>query len=68
MERNIQINWHRIVQEAIKRRKEQKLTQEQLSVIAGVSKPTLVNFEKGRTTMKLGSCLSILKVLGMLEK
>ena len=41
MERNIRLNWQSFVQEAIKRRKEQRLTQEQLSILVGVSKPTL---------------------------
>lgn len=65
MERNIQLNWQSFVQEAVKRRKEQKLTQEQLSVLAGVSKPTLNSFEQGKTTIKLDSALKILKVLGL---
>ena len=57
MERNIQLNWQSFVIEAIKRRKEQKLTQEQLAVLAGVSKPTLNSFEQSKTTIKLDSCL-----------
>ncbi|MCB1579876.1 MAG: helix-turn-helix transcriptional regulator [Rhodospirillales bacterium] len=43
----------------------QKLTQEQLAVLAGVSKPTLNSFEQGKTTIKLESALKILKVLGL---
>lgn len=65
MERNIQLNWQGFVQEAVKRRKEQKLTQEQLAILAGVSKPTLNSFEQGKTTIKLDSALKILKVLGL---
>lgn len=45
MERSIRLDWHSFIQEAIKRRKEQKLTQEKLAVLAGVSKPTLNRFE-----------------------
>lgn len=66
MERNFSesghLNWQGFVIEAVKRRKEQKLTQEQL---AGVSKPTLNSFEQGKTTIKLDSALKILKVLGL---
>ncbi|MCY4101334.1 MAG: helix-turn-helix transcriptional regulator [Rhodobacteraceae bacterium] len=65
MERNIQLNWQSFVQEAVKRRKEQKLTQEQLAVLAEVSKPTLNRFEQGKTNIKLDSALKILKMLGL---
>ena len=65
MERNIQLNWQSFVQEAVKRRKEQKLTQEQLAILAGVSKPTLNGFEQGKTTIRLDSAFKILKVLGL---
>jgi hypothetical protein len=37
MERNIRLNWLELVDEAVKRRKSQGLTQEQLSILAGVS-------------------------------
>lgn len=65
MERNIRLNWQSFVEEAVNRRKEQKLTQEQLSVLAGVSKPTLNSFEQGKMTIKLDSALKILRVLGL---
>jgi len=65
MERNIRLNWQHFVEEAVKRRKEQKLTQEQLSVLAGVSKPTLNSFEQGKTSVRLDSALKILRVLGL---
>jgi DNA-binding XRE family transcriptional regulator len=65
MERNIQLNWQSLVIEAIKRRKEQNLTQEQLAVLAGVSKPTLNSFEQGKTAIKLNTALKILKILGL---
>ncbi len=65
MERNIRLNWQDLVTEAVKRRKEQKLTQEQLSVLAGVSKPTFNSFERGKTSIKLDSALKILKALGL---
>ncbi len=65
MERNIQLNWQSFVQEAVKRRKEQNLTQEQLAVLTNVSKPTLNRFEQGKTNIKLDSALKILKMLGL---
>lgn len=65
MERNVRLNWQGFVEEAVKRRKEQKLTQEQLAVLAGVSKPTLSTFEQSKTNIRLDSALKILKVLGL---
>lgn len=66
MEQPIRLNWQALIDEAVSRRKSQKLTQTQLAVIAGISKPTVIDFEKGRTTIKLESVFKILKVLGLL--
>ena len=65
MERNIRLNWQSLIEEAIKRRKEQHLTQEQLAVLAGVSKPTLNAFEQGKISITLENAIKILRVLGM---
>lgn len=65
MERNIRLNWQSLIEEAIKRRKEQRLTQEQLAVLAGVSKPTLNAFEQGKTSITLENAIKILRVLGL---
>jgi len=65
MERNIRLNWQALVEEAVRRRKEQRLTQEQLAVLAGVSKPTLNHFEAGKTTVTLESALKILRMLSL---
>ena len=65
MERNVRLNWQGLIAEAVRCRKEQRLTQEQLAVLAGVSKPTLNSFENGKTSIKLDSVLKILKALGL---
>lgn len=65
MERNIRLDWSKLVDEAVKRRKEQHLTQEQLAVICGVSKPTLNRFEKGNLSIRLESAMKILSALGL---
>lgn len=65
MERNIRLNWLDIVAEATKRRKEQRLTQTQLAILCGVSKPTLNNFEQGKTNITLDSALKILRNLDL---
>jgi predicted transcriptional regulator len=67
MERNICLNWPALVEEAIKRRKEQRLSQKMLAVLAGVSKPVVVNFEKGSTKITLANVLKILHMLGLSE-
>ncbi len=59
MERNIRLNWQGLIEQAIKRRKEQRLTQEQLAILAGVSKPTLNRFEQGKTTITLENAMKI---------
>ena len=65
MERNLCLDWAAFVEEAIKRRKEQRLSQEKLAILAGVSKPTINRFEQGHTNIKLESVLKILGVLGL---
>jgi len=68
MERNIYLNWQDFVEEAITRRKNQKLTQKQLAILAGVSSPTLNTFEQGKFNITLESAFKILSALGLMEK
>ena len=65
MERNICLNWSKLVEEAVKRRKEQHLSQEKMALLIGVSKPTLNSFEQGKTNITLKNCLKILHSLGL---
>ena len=62
------LNWPAIVQEALRRRQAEKLSQRALAAIAGVSHPTVVKFEKGDITIKLRSAFAILDALGMIER
>lgn len=66
MERNIRLDWEELVEEAIRRRKQQKLTQKALAVLAGVSGPTVNSFEQGKTSITLESAFKILRCLGLL--
>lgn len=66
MERDIRLDWQAIVSEAVKRRKEQRLTQKELALIANVSKPTVNKFEQQKENITLESVFAILKVLGLL--
>ncbi|NGZ95013.1 MAG: hypothetical protein CV089_02565 [Nitrospira sp. WS110] len=65
MERNLRLDWQSLVEEAVKRRKEQKLSQKKLAVLAGVSGPTINAFEQQRTSITLESALKILRCLGL---
>lgn len=65
MERNLHLNWEALVAEAITRRKQQRLTQKQLAVLAQVSGPTVNTFEQGKTNITLASAIKILSCLGL---
>jgi len=65
MERNLRLNWQAVIKEAIKRRKQQRLTQKQLAVLAQVSGPTVNTFEQGKTNITVASALKILTCLGL---
>ena len=68
MERNLQIDWAEIVEEAHRRRKQQKLTMRRLAALANVSLPTVLRFEKNARDIQLSSVLAILGALGMVAK
>ncbi len=68
MEKPLRLSWTDFVQEAVKRRKEQKLTQEELAALVGVSKPTLNKFEQGQENISLENALKILKMLGLVSQ
>lgn len=65
MDGHFQLDWSTIIKEAIKRRKASHLTQHQVAILAGVSKPTVVRFEKQAQNISLHSALVILKLLGL---
>ncbi len=56
-----------ITQETKERRKQLGITQAKLSVITGVSKPTIIGFEKGKS-IRLDSFIMIRVALGMLRE
>ena len=66
MERNIRLNWQELVSEAVSRRKQQRLTQQQLAILAGISKPTLNSFEQGKTNITVENAMKVLRLLGLL--
>jgi len=68
MERNIQLNWDLLVQEAIRRRKERKISQRRLAAILEISQPTVSRFERQEKNIQLSSAIKIFDALGMIEK
>ena len=68
MERDIRLDWHLLVEEAIKRRKEQKISQRRLAAISGVSQPTISRFEQRRDDIQLSSAFKILEALGLVAR
>lgn len=68
MERQFQINWPALVEEAKHRRKKQKVTQAKLARYCNLSTPTIVRFEKGDTSIQVSTVLTILSVLGLLDR
>jgi transcriptional regulator with XRE-family HTH domain len=67
MEQNLSFNWTALVEEARQRRKKINLTQAKLSMLAGVSTPTISNFENGNENVQVSSILKIFSVLGMIN-
>ncbi|SEH19111.1 Helix-turn-helix [Sphingopyxis sp. YR583] len=59
------IDWRAVVDEAIRRRKEEGFTQRQLALIAGVSVPTVNSFEQGETGLQFERVILILEALGL---
>lgn len=68
MERDIRLNWNLLVKEAIKRRKERKISQRRLATIAEVSQPTVSRFEQRKEDIQLSSAIKIFDVLGLIER
>jgi transcriptional regulator with XRE-family HTH domain len=60
--------WQRLVEETLRRRRAEGLTQKQHSALAGVSHPTMAAFERGETTLTLAKALDILRVVGLVDE
>lgn len=62
------LNWQRLVEEALARRKMEGLTQREHAALAGVSIPTIAGFDRGETTLTLAKAFDILRVVGLLDE
>lgn len=63
---NWPLDWRELVDEAIRRRRDEGLTQRTLAALAGVSTPTVNAFERGDTRLRLEKVIAILDTLGMI--
>jgi transcriptional regulator with XRE-family HTH domain len=62
------LNWRALVEEALRRRKAEKLTQREHAALASVSIPTMASFERGEPTLTLAKAFDILRVVGLLNE
>ncbi|MCA3362096.1 MAG: helix-turn-helix transcriptional regulator, partial [Roseomonas sp.] len=56
------------MEETIRRRKAEKLTQREHAALASVSVPTMAAFERGETTLTLSKAFDILRVVGLVDE
>lgn len=63
-----QLDWNSLVFDALERRKEEKISQKQHALLANVSIPTLISFERAETSISIEKVLAILGVVGMVAK
>jgi transcriptional regulator with XRE-family HTH domain len=59
------IDWRVVVDEAIRRRKRERMTQRSLAELAGVSVPTVNAFEQGQIRLRFERVIAILEALGL---
>ncbi|WP_430414031.1 helix-turn-helix domain-containing protein [Parasphingorhabdus sp.] len=59
------IDWRALVDEAIRRRKREGLSQRSLAALAGVSTPTVNAFEQGEINLRFERIVAILDTLGL---
>ena len=59
------IDWRQVVDEAVRRRKADGLTQRDLAALAGVSLPTVNQFEQGEINLRFERVVAILDAVGL---
>src|SRR5947209_1955716 len=62
------LNWRTLVDEALRRRKAEKLTQREHAALASVSIPTIVAFDRSEQTLTLAKAFDILRVVGLIDQ
>ncbi len=61
------LNWHELVRECVRRRKDEKMTQKEHAALANVSIPTIIAFDRGERTVSLATAIAILRVVGLVD-
>lgn len=62
------LHWERLVDEALRRRRAEGLTQKEHAALANVSVPTMVSFDRKELSLTLAKALDILKVVGLVAQ
>tara|TARA_R110000824_G_scaffold118960_2_gene271555 strand:+ start:168728 stop:169738 length:1011 start_codon:yes stop_codon:yes gene_type:complete len=62
------LNWQSLIEEALRRRKAEGLTQREHAALANVSIPTIAAFDRGEITLTLAKAFDILRVVGLVEE
>ncbi|HEV2652628.1 MAG TPA: hypothetical protein VGU69_15320 [Rhizomicrobium sp.] len=62
------LDWASLVEEAVRRRKAERLTQKEHAALASVSVPTIIAFDRGERSLSLGKALDILRVVGLVAE
>lgn len=65
MEQDIQKHWQEIVEEIVRLRKAQKISQKRLAAIIGVSTQTISRFEQAKEDIQLSTVLKIFDAFGV---
>lgn len=60
------LNWRSLVDEALRRRKAEGMTQREHAALANVSVPTMAVFDRGEATLTLKKAFDILRVVGLI--
>lgn len=62
------LNWQALVDEALRRRKAERMTQREHAALASVSIPTIAAFDRAERSLTLAKVLDILRVVGLAEE
>ena len=62
------LDWPGLVDEALSRRRAERLTQKEHAALAGVSVPTMIAFDRKQTRLSFAKALDILRVVGLVAE
>lgn len=62
------LDWQGLVEEALRRRRSEGLTQKEHAALAQVSTPTIIAFDRKKTSLSLGKAIDILHVVGLVAE